>query len=159
MEYSYSNFAINQLIWYISSITNFVHFIDPQNFVLGLQSSCRRQISNFIKKRLQHRLFHVKFAKFLRAPCFTEHLQWLLLKVSGFQPATLLKKRLRNGCFAINLDRFWRTSFLLTEHLRMTASCDYLWILGRFSEHFFYRVPWGNGYFMYMLHNFNHRIQ
>ena len=25
---------------------------------------------------------------FLRTPYFTEHLQWLLLKVSGFQPAT-----------------------------------------------------------------------
>ena len=121
--------------------------------------SCRHQISNFIKKRLQHRLFPVKFAKFLRAPCFTEHLQWLLLKVSGFQPATLLKKRLRNRCFAVNLAKFLRTSFLLTEHLRMTASCVYLWILRRFSEHFFYRVPRGNGYFRYKLQNFNHQIQ
>ena len=27
---------------------------------------------------------------FLRIPCFTEHLQWLLLKVSVFKPATSL---------------------------------------------------------------------
>ena len=27
---------------------------------------------------------------FLRIPCFTEHLQWLLLTVSVFQPATSL---------------------------------------------------------------------
>ena len=38
LEYSYSNFAIDQPISYISSITNFVHFIDPQNSVIGLLS-------------------------------------------------------------------------------------------------------------------------
>ena len=70
---------------------------------------------NFIKKRLQHRLLPVTFAKFLRAPCLTEHLQWLLLKVSGFQPATLLKKRLRKRCFSVNFANFLRTSFLLTR--------------------------------------------
>ena len=30
---------------------------------------------NFIKKRLQHRCFPVKFANFLRTPFFTEHLR------------------------------------------------------------------------------------
>ena len=43
---------------------------------------------------------------FLRTPCFTEHLQWLLLKVSGFQPATLLKNRLRQKCFSVNFAKF-----------------------------------------------------
>ena len=33
------------------------------------------QACNFIKKRLRHRCFPVKFAKFLRAPFFTEHFQ------------------------------------------------------------------------------------
>ena len=33
-----------------------------------------------LKKRLWHRCFPVDFAKFLRTPFFTEHLQWLLLK-------------------------------------------------------------------------------
>ena len=37
---------------------------------------------NFIKKRLQHRFFPVKFPKFLRTPFFTEHVRWLLLKIS-----------------------------------------------------------------------------
>ena len=44
-------------------------------------------------------------------PCFTEHLQWLLLTVSGFQPATLLKKRLRQRCFSVNFAKFFRISF------------------------------------------------
>ena len=85
--------------------------------------SCRHQKCNFIKKRPQHRIFPVKFAKFLRAPCLTEHLQWLLLKVSGFEPATLLKKRLRKRYFSVNFAKFLRTYFLLTGHLRMTAFC------------------------------------
>ena len=95
-----------------------------------------------IKKRLQHRLFPVKFAKFLRAPCFIEHLQWLLPKVSDFQPATLLKKRLRKRRFSVNFAKLLRTSFLLTEQPRMNASCVYLWILRRFLEHFFYGALW-----------------
>ena len=33
----------------------------------------------FIKKRLQHRCFSVKFAKLLRTNSFTEHLRWLPL--------------------------------------------------------------------------------
>ena len=31
------------------------------------------KLCNFIKKRLQHKCFPVKFHKFLRAPFFTEH--------------------------------------------------------------------------------------
>ena len=37
---------------------------------------------NFIKKRLLHRCFPVKFAKFLRTLFFTEHLHWMLLRFS-----------------------------------------------------------------------------
>ena len=40
----------------------------------------RPQTYKFIKKRLWHRCFPMNFAKFLRAPIFTEHLRWLLLK-------------------------------------------------------------------------------
>ena len=38
--------------------------------------------SNFIIKRLQHKWFPVEFAKFLRAPFFTNHLWLLLCKIS-----------------------------------------------------------------------------
>ena len=44
-------------------------------------------------------------------PYFTDHLQWLLLTVSGFQPATLSKKRFRQRCFSVNFAKFLRTSF------------------------------------------------
>ena len=61
----------------------------------------------------------MKFAKFLRAPYFTEYLQWLPLAVSGFQPATLLKD--------ISLEILQNLKeYLLKEHLQMTAFCVYL---------------------------------
>ena len=93
--------------------------------------------------RLQHKLGSFKFTNFLRATCFTEYLQWLLLKVSGFQPVTLLKKRLRQISFSVNFIKFLKTSSLLTEHLQMTASCVQLWIMRSFSEQFFYRASPG----------------
>ena len=39
---------------------------------------------NFMKKRLQHRCFPVKFASFLSTPFFAEHLQCLLICLSGW---------------------------------------------------------------------------
>ena len=36
--------------------------------------------ATLLKKRLCHRSFPVNFVKFLRAPFFTEHPRWLLLK-------------------------------------------------------------------------------
>ena len=46
-----------------------------------------------------------------RALYFTGHFQWLLLRVSGFQPATLLKNRFRQRCFSVNFAKSLRTSF------------------------------------------------
>ena len=37
---------------------------------------------NFIKKRLQHKFFPVKLAKFLRTPFFTEHVRRLVLEIA-----------------------------------------------------------------------------
>ena len=47
-------------------------------FLIKLQAF---QACNFIKKRLQHRCFPMKFAKFIRTPFLKEHLRWLLLKL------------------------------------------------------------------------------
>ena len=51
----------------------------------------------------------------------TELLQWLLLTVSGFQPAALLKKRLQQRRFSVN--------FVISKS---------------FSDHLFYTAPLGN---------------
>ena len=60
---------------------------------------------HFIKKRLWHSCFPVKFAKFLRTPFFTERLRWL-------RPATLLKKRLWHRHFPVKFQKFLRIPFL-----------------------------------------------
>ena len=39
--------------------------------------------ATLLKKNLWYRCFPLNFAKFLRTPFFTEHLWWLLLKVSN----------------------------------------------------------------------------
>ena len=47
------------------------------NKVAGLRPT------TLLKKGLWHKCFTVNFAKFLRAPFFTEHLRWLLLNLSS----------------------------------------------------------------------------
>ena len=61
----------------------------------------------------------MKFAKFLRTPYFTEHLQWLLVTVSGFHSATLLKKGFPQRSFSVNFVKFLRTSF----HRALSDDC------------------------------------
>ena len=41
------------------------------------QSLFFSKVATLLKKRLWHRCFPVNFAKFLRTPFFTKHLQWL----------------------------------------------------------------------------------
>ena len=48
---------------------------------------------NIIKKRLQHRSFPVKCAKFLRTAFLTEHLRWLLLVIISLTPDSSLNKQ------------------------------------------------------------------
>ena len=73
---------------------------------------------------------HVKFEKFLRTSYFTEHLRWLLLAVSGFQPATLLKKRFQQSPYSVNFAKFLRKSHLATKRrddVLMTSLCTLQW--------------------------------
>ena len=52
---------------------------------LFLSKVAAHKACNFIKKRLQHRCFPLKFAKLLRTPFLTEHLRWLLLILKKFR--------------------------------------------------------------------------
>ena len=118
------------------------------------------QNCNFTKKRLQHRLSPVKFANFSRTSCFTEHLQWLLLTVSGFQPANLFKKRLRQRPrpFSVNFARFLKVSF----DSKPPDDC-FLCLSVNFEKFlrilFFIKHLQETTYFMYMLLNFHCHIQ
>ena len=113
-----------------------------------------------------HRFFPVNFVNYSRTCIlcrrsrkgwfwnttpFTEHFQWLLLTVSGFQPATLLKKRLQQRRFSVN--------FAICFDKTPPGEClCYLRILRSFSDRLFYRYRWETAYFMYKLQNFNHHI-
>ena len=55
----------------LKNVANFTRIYENWNFTTLSK----------IKKRLQHKWFPVKFAKFLRTPFFTEHIRWLLLNV------------------------------------------------------------------------------
>ena len=79
---------------------------------------------------------------FKNTPSFTEHLQWLILTFLGFQPATLLKKRLRHRCFSANFAKFLRISSDSTPP--DDCSCVYLSILRSCSDDLFSRVPLRN---------------
>ena len=106
----------------------------------------------------------VKLAKFLRTAYFTEYLQWLLLTVSGFHPATLLKKRFPHRCFSVNFtkvlraffdralpdncflslsvnfEKFFKTSLLKSTSEKLLISCTSRSIsTSRYSEKLFHR--------------------
>ena len=85
-----------------------VAFKNSANFTGNHLSRSLFQDSTAILKRDLTQLFYCKICEFLRTSFITEHLQWLLLTVLGFQPATLLKKRFRPIPFCVN---FLRTSF------------------------------------------------
>ena len=59
-----------------------------------------------------------------------------------FPASNFTKKRLQKRRYSVNFPKFLRTSFV--RHLRMTASCFYLWILRSFPDHLFYRAPLEN---------------
>ena len=71
-----------QMFFKIGVLKNFVSFTWKHlSWTLLL---IKLQAWNFIKRRLLHRCFPVKCAKFLRTPFFTEHLRWLLLSMLLF---------------------------------------------------------------------------
>ena len=63
-------------------LRNFEKFTGKQLFQsLFFNKVAVRRPAILLKERLWHRCFPVNFAKFLRTPFSTEHLQWLLLQV------------------------------------------------------------------------------
>ena len=68
----------SQILFKISFLNNFASYIRKHLCWSLFNKFGGLQACNFVKRRLQHRCFPVKFAKFLRTPFFTEHLRWLL---------------------------------------------------------------------------------
>ena len=82
----------------------------------------------------------------LRTPFLREHFQWLLLTVSDFQPAALLKKGLQQTRrFSVRFAKFLRISFYRTPSDDCFLCLPV--ILRSFSDHLFFRAPLGNSFF------------
>ena len=79
-------------------------------------------------------MFPCEIYEIFKNTFFTEHLQWLLLTVSGLQPVNLLKRRLRQKCFFVNFAKSLRTSFD-----RMPADDCFLCLSVNFEK--FFRTP------------------
>ena len=73
--------------------------------------SCNPEDS--VKKRLQHRCFPVKFAKYLRTTILTEQLQWLLLTFSSYFQRIPERKSVR--LLAINTRSSWKKVFAVAK--------------------------------------------
>ena len=71
---------------------------------------------NFIKNRLQHKFFPVKFVKFLRTLFFTEHVRWLFLEISYelSLSLSLLHLRTMNGVISWALQRLFHFTVCVT---------------------------------------------
>ena len=91
---------------------------------------------------------------FSKTPFFTEHLQWLLLTVSGFQPTALLKKRLGERCLSVNFEKIFENIFCQNTSgwLLLVFVCE-LWEVFQITS--FIEHLWETAYFIYKF-NFNH---
>ena len=79
----------------------------------------------YLKKRLWHSCFPVKFAKFLRTLFLTEHLQWLLLRAPNFVSVPRL-------CTIQNTSNFLAKAHLKTFFLQNSSQ----WLLSNVSYFF-----------------------
>ena len=87
--------------------------IPKENTCVGdtFLKSCNPEDS--VKKRLQHRCFPVKFAKYLRTPILTEQLQWLLLTFNSYFQR--IPERKPVGLLAINTRFSWEKVFAVAK--------------------------------------------
>ena len=65
------------------------------------------------KKRLQHKCFPVKFAKYFRAPTLTEQLQWLPLTLNSYFQRILERKPVR--LLTVNTRFSWKKVFAVAK--------------------------------------------
>ena len=88
------NFQISRVIWKIpNKFLKFCSFCKESAkfrsirsqmfFIIGVLTNFANFTGKHLWWSLQHKCFPVKFSRFLRKPFFTEHLQWLLMKITG----------------------------------------------------------------------------
>ena len=92
--------------------------------------------ATWLKKRLWHRCFPVKCAKFLRTPFLTEHLQWLLLRAPNFVSVTPLST-IQNTSNSLEKELL-RTPFLLNSSQWLLSNVSYFFKKGKNRNNFSY---------------------
>ena len=112
-------------------------------------------------KRDFNRGFSCKICKLFKSALFNRTSPVAASDSFGFPVCNFIKKETPQNMFFCKVCEILRTFFLLTEHLRMTTSCVYLWIFHNFLEFFkvfqnnsFKEQLWEVAYFMYK----NYRI-
>ena len=87
-------------------------------FKVGVRKILLISTNSFIKKRVQHRCFPVKLAKFLETSFLKEHLPWMLLYIFCKHDVTCNLSRWNygyNGIYkkrSIKAKAFWKNSFV-----------------------------------------------
>ena len=85
MWFGFQKYRSSRLKMYfrVGVLKNFAMFIEKHLcWRLSLDKYAGLKVCNFIKKRLQHSFFRVKYETFLRTSFFTEHVRLLLLEIS-----------------------------------------------------------------------------
>ena len=92
--------------------------------------------ATLLKKRLWHRCFPVKFAKFLRTTFLSEHLRWLLLRVPNFV-SVLRLCTIQNTSNSLAKTHL-RTLFLQNSSQWLLSNASYFFKEGKNKNNFSY---------------------
>ena len=87
--------------------------------------------ATLFKKRLWHRCFLVTFAKFLRTPFFTKHIQWLLLT---FAPIKISYSNTVSNAWALICLVSWRMVVENSGAKSFILTCTFLRIIAFFIK-------------------------
>ena len=104
-KHSFADVLLNRCSWKLCKFYRKKPVLESLfNKVAGIQ------VCNFIKKRLRHRCFPVKLAKFLKKHFFTEHLRWLLLMMLLYN----------QYYWPVHLQHYWKNHYTLEFRIGRT---------------------------------------
>ena len=142
----------SQIFFKIIVLKKFVNFTGKHLCRILLYKAAGPLNPNFIKKRLQHRFFPTKFAKFVRTACFTSLASLRFPACNFFKKETPAEMLFCEFCKIFN-NIFWQNT---SRWLPLVFTWE-SWKI--FQNTCFIEHLWETAYFMYKLQNFNHQIQ
>ena len=132
--------------------------ISEENTCVGVFFNKTAGPQNCEKKEIPLEVFSYEICKIFKNTLFCRtHFQLLFLTISGFQPATLLKRDSGKDVFCefckIFKNIFWQN----TSGWLLLVFISEFWEV--FCNTSFMEHLWETAYFMYKLQNFNHKTQ